>query len=85
MTLILESQRKQITATLGKVDAQQLSFEWTDEEKRQLENDKRHWQRRLIDLQRELETEPARIRASYHVKARRIEPVGVVYLWPVSG
>jgi SNF2 family DNA or RNA helicase len=85
MTLILENQRKQITATLGKVDGQQLSFGWTDEEKRQLENDKRHWQRRLIDLQRELETEPARIRASYQVKARRIEPVGVVYLWPISG
>lgn len=85
MTLILENQRKQITMTLGKVDGLQLSFEWTDEEKRQLENDKRHWQRRLIDLQHELETEPARIRASYDVKARRIEPVGVVYLWPVSG
>jgi len=85
MMLILESQRKQITTTLGKVDGLQLSFEWTDEEKLQLENDKRHWQRRLIDLQHELETEPARIRASYDVKATRIEPVGVVYLWPVSG
>lgn len=28
--------------------------------------------------------EPARIRAAYQVKARRIEPVGLAYLWPVS-
>lgn len=85
MRVILENQRKQISLTLGKSDAQQLSFDWSDEEKRQLENDRRHWQRRLIDLERELESEPARIRASYDVKATRVEPVGVVYLWPVSG
>ncbi len=30
-------------------------------------------------------TEPERIRALYEVKAQRIEPVGLVYLWPVSG
>jgi hypothetical protein len=84
MTQILENQRKQITATLEKVETQQLTL-WTDEEKRQLDSDRRHWQRRLIDLRNELQTEPVRIRASYEVKATRVEPVGVVYLWPVSG
>lgn len=84
MTQILENQRKQITTTLEKVETQQLTL-WTDEEKRQLDSDRRHWQRRLIDLHNELQTEPARIRASYEVKATRVEPVGVVYLWPVSG
>jgi SNF2 family DNA or RNA helicase len=82
MTHLLESQRKEIVRKLG---AQQLTFQWTDEEKRQLENDQRHWQRRLIALEKELDAEPARIRESYQVKATRVEPVGVVYLWPVSG
>jgi hypothetical protein len=25
------------------------------------------------------------LRDSYEVKAHRLEPVGIVYLWPVSG
>lgn len=85
MTQILETQRKHIEATLRKHGAQQMSFDWTEEEKRQLEHDKKHWQRRIIDIGREIESEPARIRATYQVKATRIEPVGVVYLWPISG
>ena len=42
------------------------------------------WIERLDSIARELEAEPARIQDSYIVKATRIEPVGVVYLWPVS-
>jgi hypothetical protein len=38
----------------------------------------------LAELETELETEPARIRDVYEVRARRIEPVGLVYLWPVT-
>ena len=30
-------------------------------------------------------TEPERIRQIYEIKARRVEPVGIVYLWPQSG
>ncbi len=85
MTQILETQRKHIEATLRKHGAQQMSFDWTAEEKRQLENDKKHWQRRIINIGGEIETEPARIRAGYRVKATRVELAGVVYLWPVSG
>ena len=36
-------------------------------------------------IERELRTEPDRIRALYSVQAERIEPVGLVYLWPVTG
>jgi hypothetical protein len=32
-----------------------------------------------------LRTEPERIQDVYTVKAQRVEPVGLVYLWPVSG
>lgn len=39
----------------------------------------------LALLAKELEAEPARIQQSYEVKATRFEPVGLVYLWPVTG
>ena len=51
----------------------------------QIEADRRHWQRRLEALRTEIRTEPERIRRTYDVKATRVEPVGLVYLWPVSG
>jgi hypothetical protein len=52
---------------------------------RQLPADQRYWERRIEQLKQELETEPARIRKSYEVRATRFEPVGLVYLWPVTG
>jgi hypothetical protein len=86
MRAILEAQRKRIVATRVKRDreADQLPL-FADDERRQIEADKRHWQRRLERLDEELTTEPARIKASYEVKATRFEPAGLVYLWPVTG
>ena len=49
---------------------------------RQLDADMRHWRRRLARFERDLEREPARIREFYEIRARRVEPVGLVYLWP---
>jgi hypothetical protein len=54
-------------------------------ERREREADRRHWQSRLIRLEKEIREEPARIRASYDVTAHRLEPVGLVYLWPATG
>jgi len=56
-----------------------------EDERRQLEDNKRYWTKRLGMLEQELQTEPERIRDIYQVKAQRIEPVGLVYLWPGSG
>lgn len=84
MREILESQRKRILATQKKREAQQLPL-LVELEKKQLDADKRHWQERLEQLEHELESEPQRIRDSYDVKAPRFEPVGLVYLWPVTG
>ena len=53
-------------------------------ERRQLEDNKKYWAKRLESLEVELKTEPDRIREVYSVKATRIEPVGIVYLWPES-
>ncbi len=38
-----------------------------DEERREREADRRHWQSRLVRLEKEIREEPARIRASYEV------------------
>ena len=42
----------------------------------------RSWERRIDQFDRDLETEPQRIADFYAVAATRIEPVGLVYLWP---
>ncbi len=71
--------------TAAKYPDPQMRLDFNDEEQRQLESNKRHWDKRLHAIDRELASEPERIRALYEVKAQRIEPVGLVYLWPVSG
>jgi superfamily II DNA or RNA helicase/vacuolar-type H+-ATPase subunit H len=80
----LERQRKRVLDELAKHDREfeQLTFTFNDEEKRQLESDIRAWRLRLQQFDRDLAVEPERIRGFYEVRARRIEPVGLVYLWP---
>jgi hypothetical protein len=86
MVKILEAQRGRIAEKLADPKReQQLTLDFNEQEQRQRDADRRHWERRLIDLARELVSEPERIEASYEVKAVRNDPVGVVYLWPVSG
>jgi hypothetical protein len=85
MRAILEAQRARIVATVKKYERQQELLPFEPAELKQIQADQRHWSRRLDDLAHELQTEPARIRASYDVKATRFEPVGLVYLWPVTG
>jgi superfamily II DNA or RNA helicase len=84
MRAILEDQRKRIAGTVEKHLEPQPGL-FNQEEMRQLDADRRHWGQRLADLERELTTEPDRIRGVYVVKAQRVEPVGLVYLWPVTG
>ena len=89
MRAILEAQRARIHKTAKEREHQLQQPNLPDlfgkDEIRQLEADKKHWHRRLDALERELDSEPARIRQSYVIKARRFEPVGLVYLWPVTG
>ena len=51
----------------------------------QLRSDQRHWERRLETIEAELGSEPQRIVESYRVVTHRLEPAGLVYLWPISG
>jgi hypothetical protein len=53
-----------------------------EEAKRQLELNIRSWKSRLEQFDRDLAREPQRIRDFYDVRATRVEPVGLVYLWP---
>jgi hypothetical protein len=85
MVKILEQQRARIENELKKFGKTQLELQFSDTERRQREADHRHWQTRLNSISTELQTEPERIRKTYVVNASRIEPVGVVYLWPKSG
>jgi superfamily II DNA/RNA helicase len=87
MREILEIQQKHIGSTITKYDETdqlRLGFD-NEEERRQLESNRRYWGKRLTELENELDTEPERIRSQYEVKARRIQPVGLVYLWPIAG
>jgi SNF2 family DNA or RNA helicase len=86
MRAILESQKKRIRDTSAKKDKEvdQLPL-FADDERKQLEADKRYWRSRLDRLEGELTTEPVRVRAGYEVKATRFEPAGLIYLWPVTG
>jgi len=82
---ILQSQRKRILDTQKKKEKEVAQLALFEDEKKQLEADKRYWLRRLDTLETELTTEPDRIRQAYVVKATRFEPVGLVYLWPAKG
>ncbi len=87
MREILEAQKKHLTdlvAQHSKPDPQ-LLLGFAEDELRQLESNRRYWDKRLLRLEDERQSEPDRIRDLYQVKATRIEPVGIVYLWPETG
>jgi hypothetical protein len=56
-----------------------------DLEKRQLESNRRYWDKWLANVEGDLTNEPDRVRKFYEVASFRIEPVGLAYLWPVTG
>jgi superfamily II DNA or RNA helicase len=85
MRVILLRQQDRIRETIGKhASGTLLSLEGTDEI-RQLKADQEHWKKRLTDIEKELLQEPQRIEQHYDVKVWRVEPVGLAYLWPVTG
>ncbi len=83
----LERQRRRVEAELNRHEAGevQLAIEFSEDEKRQREADVASWRTRLAQFDRDLETEPARVREFYEVRAQRVEPIGLLYLWPDTG
>ena len=89
----LERHRDQVEAELARHERDYtqllLDFQGPDarqlrEDTRQLDANMRHWRMRLDQFEQDLEREPARVREFYEVKVQRVEPVGLVYLWPES-
>jgi superfamily II DNA or RNA helicase len=79
---ILEAQRTAIENTLhGPV---QLGLEFGERERSQLAQDRKHMAMRLTAIEKEIATEPEVIGKTYEVALRRLEPVGLVYLWPTT-
>jgi hypothetical protein len=85
LTQVITGQIARIHNQIRAHDDDQQTLKLGDEaERRQLAADRRYWDTRLPELAAESERAPAAIQAGYVVQAVRIEPVGVVYLWPVS-
>ena len=80
----LRRQRERIVEELDRHEGQyaQITLDFDEDERRQLQTNMRYWRTRLDQFDRDLKREPGRIRAFYEVQAKRVEPVGLVYLWP---
>jgi hypothetical protein len=85
MLKTLEEQKKRVAAEYGKAIPDQLFLEFDEQERRQLESNRRYWQRWLQNVEGDIQKEPARILDFYKVASSRIEPIGLAYLWPVTG
>ena len=80
----LARQRDRVREALARhtTELPQLTLDFAEAERRQVEADMRSWERRIDQFDRDLETEPQRVADFYAVAATRTEPVGLVYLWP---
>ena len=65
-------------------DDRQLALGLDPQEARQRAADRRSWERAATRLDDELVREPERLRAAGRIRAQRLEPIGVVYLWPAG-
>ena len=84
----LHRQRERVQEQLdnrNRPEERRFLFDLKPEERRQREADLRAWERRLAQFDAEIEVEPQRVREFYEVRATRVEPAGLVYLWPDTG
>lgn len=84
LTEILEGQRRAIERALADPSREQLLLPGMlpEPERRQLDEERKAMRERLRTIPKEIEREPAELEAMYRVQLRRLEPVGLVYLWP---
>lgn len=82
----LSRQRDRVEKELERHEREpQLTLALDDEDRKQLRANIRSWRDRLTQFERDLRDEPERIEDFYRVRASRVEPVGLVYLWPETG
>lgn len=83
---LLHSQKETLLREIEKPSlVAQLSFDLHPEEAEQRRQDEDFWRQRLDVIDGEIEREPELIREAYRISARRLEPVGLVYLLPTPG
>ena len=51
-------------------------------ERRQLEDNRKYWERRLQTIDDDLAREPGCIRRTFERQTHRVEPAGAIDLWP---
>jgi hypothetical protein len=83
---ILNRQKDAIEVELNlKPGQREFDFEeLSKSEQKQAEDDRKHMERRLDAIGKEIEEEPEDLRSLYQVSLRRLQPVGLVVLWPKS-
>lgn len=86
----LEDQRRRVLLKYEQTEADQMYLPLTGDDdearaRRQRAADRRHWQRWLSNVDGDLTREPQRIADFYQTRSARLEPVGLAYLWPVTG
>lgn len=85
MRSTLKDQRRRVLLKFNATGEDQIVLPgFSDEERRQLSADRRHWQRWLANVDGDLAREPQRIADFYRTRSYRLEPVGLAYLWPVT-
>ena len=83
---ILTDQRQRVLKEQARWVSNQLEMPiFNPDEKRQLAANQRYWRAFLENVDGDLIREPKRIREFYQPTAHRIEPVGIAYLWPITG
>ncbi len=82
---ILETQRTGIVKRLGQRAQLDLFADAGNEgrdAKKQLEDELSYLESRVRTIEKDIATEPAQIASLYELQRRRLEPVGLVYIWP---
>ncbi len=51
-------------------------------QQKQFADDRKHMERRAKEMEIELDREPALVERGYHPTLHRLQPIGLVYLWP---
>ena len=85
MLSTLLDQKKRVSTEYGKEVSAQLTLGFNEEEKKQLESNRRYWQHWLENVENDIANEPERIKNFYMTTSYRIEPLGIAYLWPITG
>jgi hypothetical protein len=79
---VLEAQRTRLRKHR---DTPQQELAFSEAERRQEAAERAFWVTRLRTIDEEMTSEPARIDRAYQVQAHRLDPLGLVYLWPSTG